>query len=114
MTLKEYERECLRTANGGTKNLTENERVILNCVCGLAGESGELIDAVKKHLFHDHEFDKENAIKELGDIHWYWSVMCNALEVDPDEVLRLNVEKLTKRYPNGFSSVDSIKRRDLV
>ena len=112
MTLKEYEHHALRTANGGTKTLNEDERLILNCCLGLAGESGELVDMVKKYLFHDHPFDTENAVKELGDIHWYWSVMCHTIGVDPNEVLRRNVEKLYKRYPNGFSPEDSIARRD--
>jgi len=112
MTLKEYEKECLRTANGGTKNLTEKERLMLNGCMGLAGESGEIVDVIKKHIFHGHPLDIESCMKELGDVHWYWSILCYVLNLDPEEVLKQNVQKLRKRYPDGFGTLDSILRRD--
>ena len=79
---------------------------------GLNGEAGEAIDIVKKHLFHGHELNKEELIKELGDVAWYLAEAAYALDIDLETILKLNIEKLKKRYPEGFSTKDSINRKD--
>ena len=68
------------------------------------------IDIVKKHLAQGHELDREHLIKELGDIAWYLAETATALDVDLEEVLIQNIEKLKKRYPDGFSTEKSINR----
>ena len=72
----------------------------------------EAIDIVKKHLAQGHELDKEKLIKELGDIAWYLAETAYALDVSLEEVLSLNIEKLKKRYPEGFDSEKSINRNE--
>ncbi|MBQ2862402.1 MAG: nucleoside triphosphate pyrophosphohydrolase family protein, partial [Oscillospiraceae bacterium] len=67
---------------------------------------------VKKHLFHGHELDREALIKELGDVAWYLAEASEALDVSLDEVFERNIEKLKKRYPEGFSSERSINREE--
>jgi NTP pyrophosphatase (non-canonical NTP hydrolase) len=79
---------------------------------GLAGESGELIDLLKKHIFHGHPLDEEKVAKELGDIQWYWANMCTELGFSASAIMEANIEKLRARYPQGFSSADSLARRD--
>jgi NTP pyrophosphatase (non-canonical NTP hydrolase) len=86
--------------------------MLINSVMGLTGESGEVIDLVKKHLFHSHELDKNHLIKELGDVAWYLAVACTALDITLEEVLITNIEKLKKRYPEGFSVEKSINRQE--
>lgn len=121
MLLDEYQKLAMRT--NGTPNVPVwmvNERVsldgvthqLLNAVFGLVGEAGELSEDVKHALFHGRAFDRENAIKELGDLLWYVAQGADALGVSLEEVARRNVEKLKARYPEGFSSLASAARAD--
>lgn len=75
---------------------------IINACMGLAGEVGELNDILKKHIFHEKPLDLIHVKKELGDICWYIAEMCDAYGWELEEVMRLNVEKLQKRFPDGF------------
>jgi NTP pyrophosphatase (non-canonical NTP hydrolase) len=78
---------------------------LITAALGLSAEAGEFGDLVKKCLFQGKELNKENKelmIKELGDVMWYLSQGCMALGVTIDEVLWANIDKLEKRYPNGF------------
>lgn len=107
MTINEYQAEALRTAAGMNKECP----MWLNGVMGLNGEAGEAIDLVKKHLFHGHELDKEHLAKELGDVAWYLAVTAHAIGYDLETILQMNVDKLRKRYPNGFEAERSINRQ---
>ncbi len=93
------------------KESTERETLI-NGVMGLCGESGEVIDLVKKHISHGHPLDKEKLINELGDVAWYLAELATVLGVDLDTILERNIVKLKLRYPDGFSSERSINRTD--
>lgn len=108
MKVNDYQKAALRTAS----NMNEQYPRILNGVLGLAGESGECVDIVKKHLFHGHELDKEHIAKELGDVAWYLAVAANAIGYDLETILQMNVDKLTKRYPDGFDIEKSIHRKE--
>ena len=85
--------------------------VLINGVMGLCGEAGEAIDIVKKHLAQGHALDREGLIKELGDVAWYLAETATALGIDLDEVLERNIDKLKKRYPEGFSAEKSQHRQ---
>lgn len=106
MQINEYQKLAMTSLN---KDLTKKEALI-NSVMGLNGEAGEVIDLVKKHLFHGHELNKEELIKELGDVAWYLAEAAYALDIDLETILVLNIEKLKKRYPEGFSKEKSINR----
>lgn len=108
MQINEYQRLAMTTLN---KDLTKKE-VLINSVMGLNGEAGEAIDLVKKHLFHGHELKKDELIKELGDVAWYLAEAAYALDIDLETILVKNIEKLKKRYPEGFSVEDSINRKE--
>lgn len=84
--------------------------MLINGVMGLCGESGEAIDIVKKHLAQGHPLDREKLIKELGDIAWYLAETATALDVTLEEVLEGNIEKLRRRYPEGFNTNHSLNR----
>ena len=84
--------------------------MLINSVMGLCGESGEAIDIVKKWFAHGHELDKEHLKKELGDIAWYLAEAATALDVPLEDVLQANIDKLRKRYPEGFDKERSINR----
>ena len=71
---------------------------------GLAAESGEFLEIVKKMVFQGkpwNDDNREHLIIELGDVMWYVMQACKALDVSLDEVIAGNVEKLKKRYPGG-------------
>lgn len=106
MQINEYQTLAMTTLN---KDLTKKE-ILVNSVMGLNGEAGEAIDIVKKHLFHGHELNKEELIKELGDVAWYLAEAAYALDIDLETILIKNIEKLKKRYPEGFSKENSINR----
>ena len=65
-----------------------------------------------KHLALVHDLDREGLIKELGDIAWYLAETATALDVSLEEVLERNIEKLRKRYPEGFDTKKSQNRTE--
>jgi len=103
---EQYRTEVLRTY---VQSDDPKEKLTLAAL-GLTGESGEVADHVKKALFQGHEIDPDHIAKELGDILWYIALACDAVGYSLDEVMQLNVEKLRKRYPNGFDVERSIHR----
>lgn len=120
MDVNLYQQECLRTAKGMTKYIVLTEKgegdinyaMLLNGLIGLNGEAGECIDIYKKHLFQDHELNKEHLAKELGDVAWYLAVSASALGYDLEDIFRMNVEKLRVRYPDGFDPELSKHRKE--
>ena len=108
MTVNEYQKLAMTTLN---PQLSKKD-VLINGVMGLCGESGEAIDIVKKYLAQGHDLDREGLIKELGDIAWYLAETATALDVSLEEVLERNIEKLRKRYPEGFDSERSQNRTE--
>lgn len=85
---------------------------LLNGCLGLAGESGETLDMVKKWIFHEKELDLEHFKKELGDVMWYMAMICEAMEMNLNEIMQMNVDKLKARYPEGFDTVRANNRAD--
>ena len=108
MTINEYQKLAMTTLNLEL----DKKDVLINGVMGLCGESGEVIDIVKKHLAQGHELDKEKIIKELGDVAWYMAEIATVLDVELEDVLVQNIEKLKKRYPEGFSTEKSVNRAE--
>lgn len=112
MTLNAYQRAASRT--GGSDLQPGNTLKGLSCAAlGLTGEAGEVADIVKKVVHHRHPLDeatRAKLVKELGDVLWYIAHAANVLEISLDDIAHANVEKLRKRYPDGFSSERSINR----
>lgn len=69
---------------------------------GLTGESGEVADMLKKYIGHGIPLDNEKLLLELGDVMFYIASLCTVMGFSLDEVMKANVVKLSKRYPNGF------------
>ncbi|MGM9857954.1 MAG: nucleoside triphosphate pyrophosphohydrolase family protein [Bacilli bacterium] len=88
------------------------EQPILNGVLGLAGESGECADIVKKHLFQGHDLNQEKLMDELGDVLWYIAITAKGLGYSLEDIAKHNYDKLSARYPLGhFRAEDSINRK---
>ena len=86
------------------KNIANIPRLLTSSV-GMLAESGEFAEISKKIIFQGKEFNEEERFhmkRELGDILWYWVQGCIALGFEPEDVMQENINKLEKRYPNGF------------
>jgi len=108
ITLKEYEIEVRRTAG---PDVGDRDGLILAGL-GVAGESGEFADLVKKHIFHGHALNIDKACEELGDVLWYIARGARALGIPLSHIAEYNVVKLRKRYPDGFTQERSINRAE--
>lgn len=106
MTINEYQKLAMTTLNPEL----DKKDILINGVMGLCGESGEVIDIVKKHLAQGHELDKEKIVKELGDVAWYIAEIATVLDVELEDILTQNIDKLKARYPEGFSTEKSLDR----
>lgn len=106
MKINDYQQKALRTMNW---DLNLHDKIV-DCALGLAGEAGEVADDVKKWFAQGHELNFKHMAEELGDVAWYIAVMAHVCGYDLESVLKMNIEKLKKRYPNGFSSDMSVKR----
>jgi NTP pyrophosphatase (non-canonical NTP hydrolase) len=93
-----------------------NIPLLITACFGLAAESGEFCEIPKKMLFQGKPLSEDNVFhmkRELGDIFWYWTNACRALNLDPNDVIAENVRKLEARYPGGnFDPFYSENRQD--
>ena len=132
MTINEYQKLALRTQDpikpyrnpeavtmafvklGAITDPENNLSAVrlLEGLMGLNGEAGEAMDILKKFLFQGHKLDREHVALELGDICWYLALAADAIGYDLESILNLNLEKIKKRYPDGFKFDRSIKRRE--
>ncbi len=108
MVLNEYQKAAQRTSD---KNMEKGMHLI-NGALGLAGESGEVADLVKKAYFQGHAIDREHIAKELGDILWYIAEAATAIDYQLDDIAQMNIDKLLARYPDGFDPDKSMNRRE--
>ena len=96
-------------------NLTPVKVDMIHMSIGIAGEAGEILDAIKKHVIYGKPLDLENCIEELGDIEFYLEGFRAAIGVNRNATLYNNYEKLMKkRYPNGYTDEAAIARADKV
>ena len=102
--LNEYQKHAERTLPGGRRRMGAdvNQLHLQMLAMGLAGESGEVVDELKKFCFHGRPLSEDKLIKEMGDVLWYLSGLASALGWDLSEVALANIKKLTERYPEGF------------
>ncbi|MBP3905770.1 MAG: nucleoside triphosphate pyrophosphohydrolase family protein [Peptostreptococcaceae bacterium] len=88
------------------------EAMCSNMCMGLAGEIGEVIDIMKKHIYQGKELDITDVIEEVGDVLWYIANFCNVNNITMDECMESNIKKLRERFPNGFTIKDANERKD--
>lgn len=122
MTGNEYQRFAMRTNDGmatarlsfwmDANDTTIDVGGVLNGCLGLAGESGELLDMIKKWIFHNTKLDRNHAKKEVGDVCWYLAMICESMGWNLDEIFQMNVDKLIARYPEGFDTERSNHRAE--
>ena len=92
--------------------ITPEQCELLHAAIGIAGEAGELLDAVRKHVFDWQPLDRENVIEELGDLNFYFEAACQAIGVSREDIEELNMAKLFERYKDGYSDQQAQERKD--
>jgi len=106
------EMNLYQIATGRTDNHTSGQEALANFGLGIGGEAGEVQDIIKKHLFHGHPLDKDKIRGELGDVLWYIARIAEWSGITLDEVAQGNIDKLKRRYPEGFDKEKSINREE--
>lgn len=109
MTMSRYQALASRTM----QNEMHPDVAQCNWAMGLAGEVGETCDYLKKVICHGHKMDQDHLKKELGDVLWYVAAIATEYSLNLDDVAKLNIDKLMKRYPEGFSHKASVERVDI-
>ena len=87
---------------------------LLTAAVGMSAEAGEFTEIVKKIVFQGKPVNQENLFhlkRELGDIMWYVSQACLGLDISLEEVIQMNFEKLSARYPEGAFSIERSENR---
>lgn len=85
--------------------------LLMNGVLGLAGESGECCDIIKKVKYQGHTLDKDHLKEELGDVLWYVAETASGLGIDLSDIAQANLDKLHSRYHGSkFNKEGSINR----
>ena len=88
---------------------------LITAALGIQAETGEFAEVVKKCIFQGKEMNEDtrfHAMRELGDVIWYWIHAVNALGYQPDEVIKENIRKLENRYPGGHFDVERSEVRE--
>jgi len=107
VTSKESSSNDAFSSHWATLNNTDrdiNLPRLLTASMGLGAEAGEFTEIIKKIMFQGKPLDQDNIWhmqRELGDVMWYWMQGCMALNIDPNEVIQMNIDKLKSRYPGG-------------
>jgi NTP pyrophosphatase (non-canonical NTP hydrolase) len=94
-------------------HMNDTESCLAHAAIGLAGEGGEVLDCMKRNFIYGKELNVENLIEELGDTIFYVCQILNMLNMDLDDIMAHNMEKLMKRYPEGkYSNFHANARLD--
>ena len=93
------------------KDMTPSKAELLHMAVGVSGESGELLDAIKKSVIYNKDIDMENVVEELGDIEFFLEGLRSNLGINREQTLEANIEKLSKRYSSGKYSNDQAQQR---
>ena len=106
-------RDLVKDPRAIKDQLTSNHVQLIHMIMGIAGETGELLDAVKKHVMYGKPLDIDNVVEELGDIEFYLAGLRQELGIGRLSILNFNYQKLSMRYPEGsYSDAAAINRAD--
>jgi len=115
MRPKEYIENAVKTESRGHTNISyclaapKTQRMLHGAV-GIATEAGELLDALKKHIFYGKTLDEVNVKEEIGDLFWYIAVLCDSLDASFEEIWETNIAKLKARYGEKFNEKGALHR----
>jgi NTP pyrophosphatase (non-canonical NTP hydrolase) len=115
MNSAEYIKDAIKTESREFSSMDQrlNDdglKRLLHAGIGLSTESGEFLDALKKHIFYGKELDRVNLAEEIGDLFWYLAIASDELKIDFESVMAKNIEKLKARYGEKFSETKAENR----
>ena len=115
MDSAEYKRLAVKTESVDMVQITmrlASPRAVrlLHASMGLATESGEFVDQLKRHIFYNKPLDVVNLKEEAGDLLWYLAIALDEIGSSFEEVMGANIAKLKARYPKGFNESDAVNR----
>lgn len=113
MINKEYIRNVLTTKSDLQIPIDEHNQDLIHGILGIATESGELLDILKKHLFYGTPLDIAHIKEEIGDKFWYIAILCDYCKLTPEECMEANIDKLRIRYPELKWSKERATKRNL-
>lgn len=108
MDFRTYQMLARRTQN---PVLTPDEKRA-HALCGLASEIGEIMSLHQHQIQDGRRLDRKELAKEIGDVEWFIAELCDCYNMQMDAIAFENIEKLKKRYPDGFDEERSIHRHD--
>lgn len=107
--IKIYQEACKRT----TKKFEDSEKEIMTWGLGISGEAGDVAGCIKKTYSQGN--DQKLGIREnLGDTMWYIAMIANFFDWKLEDILNENIEKLKKRYPQGFDEKDADRGKERI
>lgn len=118
MTPREYIKKAMRTDRSDEGYVDHNQKLtgskgrLTNGALGLAGEAGEVVDLIKKHVQYNKPLDLDEVREELGDLLWYVALIIYDLDLTFEEIMAKNIDKLDMRFPKMFSEEAAIQRQD--
>ena len=107
MEFKDYQKKIYRAIPDHESQKDE----VLHWAIGLSEECGEVMSVLKHHYYGGEDFNREELIKEIGDVLWYTAALCTAAHINMDATAQLNVEKLLHRFPGGEFNDNRSKER---
>lgn len=118
MNAEEYQRLAERTSATASlagqetcrSRIWNREIRLLHGLMGLCTEAGEAQDALKRTIFYGVPLDEVNLAEEVGDLFWYCAEILNTLDVNVEEVMQKNIDKLKERFPESFNSESALNR----
>lgn len=108
MTAHEYQKLAMRTCN---IPYDQKHDMMMHAVLALTSEAGE-VSGIFQKKYQGHTVDLEHLKEELGDCLWTIAEACTALDLSMEDVMQYNIDKLKKRYPDGFDPERSIHREE--
>ena len=108
LNVNDYQILAMRTS----RNDISEEDHLMNAMLGLAGETGECCDLVKKNFFQDGRDIREKLFDELSDVCWYIAEAATCMGWTLEDIMRHNIKKLEARYPTGFDADKSLHREE--
>ena len=95
-------------------DLNPNKAHAIHMAIGISGESGELLNAIKKHVIYNKPLNRKNVIEELGDLEFYMEGLRQVFNITREETIKQNISKLNIRYQDGYSNTAAQVRADKV
>lgn len=110
MTFQDYQRQT----NKAIPEHDNKKDAVLHWCIGLSEECGEVMSVIKHHFYGGEDINREDLVKEVGDVLWYLAALCREAGIDMEAVAELNVAKLMHRYPgDDFDESRSGQRHEL-